>query len=437
MDRLPPEIISNIVHHVEEGSLAPLSVLCRRWQPIVEARIYRELHISRVRPGAQTLRKSIRYPSYEKLASNLTPTRLSYIRHLHVEIYVYGSGFSVTSTDIIRQIFDLLTLVPHKQEPLLNLHFNLRGFFNDFFEPDSRSSGSFESPPSGLPELPMVRSCQLKNGWPGPGPGFPPRALFYMASKMPRLRTLDVITWDIESIHQRVELARSLTDLPTSIHGFFFRFLQSDNSDGLLVMENGEDILTRELRRFSQREGLKYFLFSGCVELSIFWPPDSATSEPRYWPTLEAFHILFRHPQHLASLHATESPDDTQDTSDSDTESLDDAQDANDSDTGSPDDTQDANISDRIEVHKGIMNASFRALAKCSACMPKAKVNYIYFGDTWCTYFTYCTMLPGDPCVIVNGESDFELDEETVDEWRKTAEVHNLDFRMLIGEVPE
>ncbi|KAH7179250.1 uncharacterized protein B0J16DRAFT_322739 [Fusarium flagelliforme] len=275
------------------------------------------------------------------------------------------------------------------------------GSFSDFFEPDSRASDSVEYPPDGLPELPMVRSLRLKNYT--PRIGLSPRALLYMASKMPRLRDLGVSIEDDESVHQRVELARSLTDLPTSIHSFFLHLLQDDNQEGLLVTENGEDILTRELRRFSQREGLKEFTFSGYAELSIFWPPDSATSEPRHWPTLEALQIQFRHPQHLASLYATESPDVAQDVNDSDTESLDDAQDANDS--------------DRINVNKGIMDASFRALAKCSACMPKVEENYVYFGATWRTRFAYCTMFPEDPCVTVTGKLDFELDEETLDEW--------------------
>ncbi|KAJ4015844.1 hypothetical protein NW752_006770 [Fusarium irregulare] len=264
-----------------------------------------------------------------------------------------------------------------------------------------------------------------------------PHALLYMASKMPRLRGLSVITWDVGSIDQRVELARSLADLPASIHSFFLHFFPDDNSEGLLVTENGEDILTRELRRFSQREGLKEFLFNGYAELSIFWPPDSATSEPRHWPTLESFEILLPRPQHLASLYATESPDVAQDGNDSDIESSDDAQDANDSDIESSDDAQDANDSDRIDVNKEIMRASFRALAKCSACMPEAEENYVYFGDTWRIRFAYCTMFPEDPCVTVTGKLDFELDEETLDEWRKTAEVHNLNFQMCVEEWPE
>jgi len=231
----------------------------------------------------------------------------------------------------------------------------------------------------------------------------------YMASKMPRLRELDVTTLDVKSTHQRVELARSLAELPTSIRSFSLQYRQKDDPEGLLVTEDGEDILTRELRRFSQREVLKEFTFGGCAQLSIFWPPDSATSEPRHWPTLEAFQIQFHHPQYLASLYATESLDHA----------------------------QDANNSDKTDVHKEIMSDSFRALAKCSACMPKAEENYVYFGNTWRTRFAYCTMFPEDPCVTVTGKLDFELDEETLDEWRKTAEAHNLDFQMCIEEWTE
>ena len=315
------------------------------------------------------------------------------------------SGSPPSPTNIIRQLFDLLTQVPHTQEPLLNLRFELRGSFSDFFEANSQSNEGVEFPPDGLPELPMVRSFELDRDT--TIPGLSPRTPLYMASKMPRLRELDVTTPDFESIHERVELAPSLTGLPTSIHSFFLQYYQDYGQEGLLVPENGEDILTRELRRFSQRQGLKQFLFIGHAELSIFWPPDSAASEPRHWPTLEAFQIEFDRPQHLTDLHATDS--------------LDDAQDANDS--------------DRSEVHKGIMNASFRALAKCSAGMPKAKDNIVEFNDDWNTSLRYCTTK--DQCVELKGKPGLELDEETVHEWRKTAEVHDLNFQMRIEEVTE
>ena len=414
MDRLPPEIISNIVGHVEDQddqALTPLSLVCHRWQPIVEAKIYRRLRLyyaSRKRPSS----KPRRNPSYELLASILTPTRLSYIRQLHVTFSRRRRQSFPVSDIIIEQLFDLLTRVPHNQEPLLHVYVGFYNFFGDFFEC---------TPPGGLPELPMVRSFQIFSF--ATQKALSPCALLYMASKMPRLRHLDVVILDLESIDQRVELARSLTDLPASIHSFFLHFFPDNNSEGLLVTENGEDILTRELRRFSQREGLREFLFNGYAELSIFWPPDSATSELRHWPTLESFQIQFHHPQHLASLYATESPDVAQDVNDSDTESSDDAQDANDS--------------DRTDVHEEIMSDSFRALAKCSACMPKAEENYVYFGDIWHTRFAYCTMFPEDPCVTVTGKLDFELDEETLDEWRKTAEVHNLNFQMCVEEWTE
>ncbi|KAJ4135077.1 hypothetical protein NW768_004691 [Fusarium equiseti] len=390
MDRLPPETMSNIVGHVRgdmvDHALTPLSLICRRLQPIVEAKIYRDLSISF---------SSSRRLSHKSLANILTPTRLSYIRELVVTFTRRNLRFPDND---IRQVFDLLTRVPHTPEPRLEVHFSF-----DFFELASPSSVTAKSTPTDeLPELPMVRYCSLVNC--DTADRLSPHALCYMASKMPRLRDLGVTILGISPIHHRIELARSLTDLPMSIHYFSLSIHQKDGVGGLLVMENGEDILTRQLRRFSQREGLKRLIFSGGVEPSIFWPPHSAVSEPRRWPTLECFMLHLDNTQYLAGRHAAVSLDVP----------------------------RDADDPDGIYAPKGMINAFCQALAKCSASMPKATDNYISFNDIRHTTFKYDTTHPETPCVELGRNPSLELDEDTLSEWRKTAEVHNLDFRMRI-----
>jgi hypothetical protein len=89
---------------------------------------------------------------------------------------------------------------------------------------------------------------------------------------------------------------------------------------------------------------------------------------------------------------------------------------------------------DRIYAPKGIMNDFFQAAAKCSACMPKAEYNSLDFNDKWYTSLAFCTVFPEDPCLKINGKPGLEIDVETVEEWRKTAGIHNLVFKMRVGE---
>ena len=163
MDRLPTEIISQIVGHVRrrDHRLAPLSLINRCWQPIVEREIYRRFRMAYRSP------EDI-YTSYEKKYSNvLTPTRLSYIRQLHVSFFLLG-GFSAagqlshiwsleeTAQELekaLKHFFDLLASTPHGQEPLLDLHFDAFEPICNLFGTEPRPSKSLH----GLPELPMIR----------------------------------------------------------------------------------------------------------------------------------------------------------------------------------------------------------------------------------------------------------------------------------------
>lgn len=405
MDRLPTEIISQIVGHVRRRNhrLAPLSLINRCWQPIVEREIYRRFRM------AYQLPEDI-YTSYEKKYSNvLTPTRLSYIRQLHVSFFLLG-GFSAagqlshrwsleeTAQELekaLKHFFDLLASTPHGQEPLLDLHF-------DAFEPICNLSGTEPRPSKslhGLPELPMISFFRFSPGI--NDEVFSPHTVLLVASKMSRLRELDIKVkprlGEIWSIHQRIELARSLAEvpLPTSLQNFTLRYYKTTDPDGFPTMENGEDILTRELRRLSQRKELEYLAFHGRVEPSIFWPPHSAT-EAQQWPTLKAFTLHLVHPKSLDIL------------------------------TG---------VNKRITMSKASLNAFCQALAKCSAHMPKAEHNSIEFNDIWGTSLA-CTVVSGNRFIELKGKPDLtlELDRETFGEWRKTADIHNLDSEMRIVE---
>ncbi|KAM0493617.1 hypothetical protein ACHAP8_009059 [Fusarium lateritium] len=381
MDRLAPEIICNIISRLyDEGEpldpdnrIAPLAVLCRHWQPLVEAQTFRHLRLD----------ETFRFPI---MGSPLTPTRLSYIRKL---VYILPPGnFDMPArtpfdrrpktdfTSMILQIlFYQLAKTPLIQEPLLNLEL-VTPVFGDFLRGCPHGLDVGVTLPD-LPELPMVRSLMISNGSCGIEPS--PRSIFYIASKMPRLREFSgVLTSTSSSISQRI---------------------------GFLTMQDGEDILTRELRRFSQREGLKDFAFHGCVEPSIFWPPASDASDPRHWPTLKSFILGMYDVQGLTCLRANE-PLSNQ---------------------------EDEEHWDRVYAHGGLMNEFYQAAAKCSACMPRAEYNSIDFNDDWGTSLAFCTVDPEDPCLTLIGKTDIEIEEETVREWRKAADARDLVFKVRLG----
>jgi hypothetical protein len=83
MNRLPTEIISQIVAHVKHRNqpLTPLSLVNHCWQPIVEVEIYRHFYMAYKLPENT-------YMSYKRYADVLTPTRLSYIRQLRVYFHI-------------------------------------------------------------------------------------------------------------------------------------------------------------------------------------------------------------------------------------------------------------------------------------------------------------------------------------------------------------
>lgn len=434
MNRLPNEIISQIVGHVRDRDhpLTPLSLINHCWQPIVEVQIYRHLrlvyrlptdistsydtYISRgvISPRAKC--KSL--PKPYLMADILTPTRLSYIRQLHVifskvgqfapgglRLHSWSFGETVEQFEkALKRLFNLLAATPHGQEPLLNLHFKVHGSFGDVFEPDFRSNISLH----GLPELPMVSFFRCFRS--DLDEVFSPHVLLLMASKMPRLRELDVQVCprlvEVSSTHQRVELARSLVEvpLPTSIQNFTLRYHPRPGPDGFPTIENGEDILTRVLRQLSRREGLKYLTFYGRAEPSIFWPPHSAF-ETQQWPTLKGFILHLDRTQQLSSLRNGESLDVV------------------------------GGANKRGKISKAILNAFCQALAKCSAHMPKVEYNSIEFNDIWGTSLA-CTVVSRDRCVELKGDPDLtlELDQETFCEWWKTASIHNLGSEMRIVE---
>lgn len=167
-----------------------------------------------------------------------------------------------------------------------------------------------------------------------------------------------------------------------------------------MIPTPGEDILSRELCRFSQREGLKDFTFWGSVEPTIFWPTDSDsdTAETLHWPTLKSFVI---YPQKRLP-------------------------------SGKPlvyEISEQVRRYGRIYPHSALVNEFFRAAARCVAHMPKVEYCSVDICDSWSTSLSFSTLFPEDPCIKIGGKA--EIEEKTLEQWQKATETHNLKFKFM------
>ncbi|KAF4442839.1 hypothetical protein F53441_11629 [Fusarium austroafricanum] len=429
MDQLAPEIISNIISYlvpkrdscfsddsiITEGPpLAPLATLCRQWLPLVEEVLFRELRLC-----SDTLSAD---------SDILTPTRLSYLRQLDL-IFKIPNCPSCPIPDekwnppefdsVVVQLFSLLAKIPLRDEPLLALCFKIPPpqssdkCAHDHFKTgllDQTQSGASKAQ-SHLPELPMVRFFAIHNSY--RRFVYSPRSFCLMASKMIRVRELDLGLCYFEKVsplmEQRNELAQVLGNLPSSIYWFALAFRQYGPNTDSVPAQGEEDMLTREIRRFSQRKGLKDFSFEGSVESTVFWPPDSDTTEARSWPGLKSFIVKPYDISPSGKRLVIRK--------------------------GWRDAPGAADVRKKYpEV--GPMNEFFLAGARCVAHMPKAEYFSIELDDSWYTNLSFCTQFPEDPCLSVmgTGGGGLSLYKETVEEWRKTVGIHNLDFCMQVED---
>ncbi|KAJ4266073.1 hypothetical protein NW762_004047 [Fusarium torreyae] len=449
MERLAPEIISSIIFYLHEEldpfdrnpetivPLAPLATLSRQWQPLVEAITFRKLFLN-----SESLPLAVD-------SDLLTPRRLSYIRHLNFD-FLFPAYETVSTRDedwddhavfatALQQLFELIARIPSGQEPLIKLVLSIpvprryeggdqkSDVINSrlrtiYFEISSEAQ-------TGLPKLPMIRS--FSTAAPACSVVFSPRAVCLMASKMPRLREVELRLSDDEKvdplirIQQRKGLAHSLRELPPSIHLFFLEYLRDipidhDFTPPTIIPQGEEDCLSKALRQFSQREELKDFHFQGSIEPTIFWPLEgSSTTETLHWPSLKSFvvrpHSVLPSGKWLVIASNTARPEGTVVNS-------------------SRIPGEDIYRQYRDFPHYPLMNGFFLAAARCVARMPKAEYCSVMFHDAWLTSLDFCTEFPEDPCLKVTGRADPILDKKMLAVWQELAEARDIAFRLQILE---
>ncbi|KAI7771642.1 hypothetical protein LZL87_005918 [Fusarium oxysporum] len=400
MDRLAPEIISSIISHLipyeyfspakfyDETRppircLAQLAALCRRWQPLIEEASFRELKLNA---------ESVSYAIENNI---LTPRRLSYIRRLDYSFPPLDEAHPPTVGPEIDTGFlpllQLLSQIPLQEEPLVDLLVSVPWGFprgpKYLSKLEDSVKDNFEDLNPCLPEVPMINHFWFSSG-------------------------LDRFFYSPRSICLIAELARSLHGLPSSIHLFDLNYYVRPTllKDAMSSAPTEEDILSRELCRFSQREGLKDFSFEGSIEPTIFWPSESDTAEEPHWPSLKAFgltpHEISPSGKRLLVHKPWRSADNAADWR-------------------------------RMYPVDDVVNEYFVAAARCVSRMPKAEYLSIELKDSWYTSLVFCTGYPDspdEPVLRLSGGGGSTILEETEKEWRKTVEIHNLEFSMEVDE---
>ncbi|KAL7759392.1 hypothetical protein ACKLNR_009482 [Fusarium oxysporum f. sp. zingiberi] len=427
MDRLAPEIISNIISHLVPYEyfspakfydetrppircLAHLAAICRRWQPLIEEASFREVKLNS---------ESV---SYAIENSILTPRRLSYIRRLDYSFPSPDEAHPPTvgpelDTGFL-PLLQLLAQIPLQEEPLVELLVSVPSVFprgpKYLSKLEDHVQDNFEDLNPCLPEVPMINHFWFSSGF--DRFFYSPRSICLIAGTMSRLRSLALRLVSERGpnnvVNERNELARSLHGLPSSIHRFDLDYQVRPTllKDAMSSALTEEDILSRELCRFSQREGLKDFSFEGSIEPTIFWPSKSDTAEEPHWPSLKAFgltpHEISPSGKRLLVHKPWRSADNAADWR-------------------------------RMYPIDDVVNEYFVVAARCVSRMPKAEYLSIELKDSWYTSLVFCTGYPDDPdepVLRLSGGGGSTIFEETEKEWRKTVGIHNLEFSMEVDE---
>ncbi|EEU40571.1 uncharacterized protein NECHADRAFT_33720 [Fusarium vanettenii 77-13-4] len=331
MDNLPPELLrrillyliteSTLIYEIHERvpktSLAAYAVISRKWRTVVEPFTFRHLFLS---PMRLDVAEAYNY---------FTPPRLAHLRHVHFEIEFPAHDLHVSTNPedyddqivfkkAIRQILDLLSRVPRRQTPLVSLILltspsrehcipwvgdgpteEERVFSGELRKTYLELPADWDRNIQDLSEISFFR-VELESR----ALVFAPTSVNMMASKMTRLKKVEWWLCDGEKvdtelrIRQRTQFAHTLELLPRSIENFRLEYIREPPKDrtfqppGIVPPDAISDILSRQLRNFSQRDRLQEFLIDASVDSTILWPESQPPeSKPPTWPNMSLFHI--------------------------------------------------------------------------------------------------------------------------------------------------
>ncbi|KAI8689423.1 hypothetical protein NCS56_00205800 [Fusarium sp. Ph1] len=466
MDNLPPELLRRIllylitewdlIHEVHDSvpktSLAAYATISRKWQSIVEPFTFRHLFLSPMRLDVA------------EAYSYLTPPRLAHLRHvrfriefpahdLHVSTNPEDYDDQIAFNKAVRQVLGLLERAPRRDIPLISLRLLIWpsrehcipwvGYAPE--EEDKVFSGKLRKTYLELPadwhrniqdlsEISFFR-VQLESH----ALVFAPASINMMASKMTRLKKVEWWLCDGEKIdtelriRQRTEFAYTLKLLPKSIETFRLEYIRKPPTDktfqpqGIVPPDATNDILSRELCHFSQRDGLKEFSVDASVDSSILWPESHHTgSEPPTWPNLYWFHVELNDVLPSGEWIDIRDPE---------------AEEGRFSGNWDMDDGPESEVpGDEYEkwfqcIHNPIHFERFAlATARAASHMPKIRGIYVTHHSMAAMGVGFVTTdLEKSCCLEFTGEPPPEPSEEIMDAWRKVVDLHDMEWNVHLA----
>ncbi|KAI8722968.1 F-box domain-containing protein [Fusarium sp. LHS14.1] len=231
-------------------------------------------------------------------------------------------------------------------------------------------------------------------------------------------------------IRQRTEFAYTLKLLPKSIETFRLEYIRKSPTDmtfqpqSIVPPDATCDILSRELRRFSQRDGLKEFLVDASVDSSILWPDfQDPGSESPTWPNLSWFHVELNDVLPSGEWLDIRDPEDEEDEFHGNF----DWDDAPYSEV--PGDEYEKRfrcISSPIHFERFAL-----ATARAASKMPKIRELYLtHHGDAGMAVGFVTRALEKSCCLEFSKEPLPQPSEETMDAWRKVVKLHGLEWNV-------
>ncbi|KAM0425811.1 hypothetical protein ACHAPT_009062 [Fusarium lateritium] len=243
----------------------------------------------------------------------------------------------------------------------------------------------------------------------------------------------DAEKMDIEvRIRQRTAFAHTLHLLPRSIQHFRLEYVREPPRDRTFqppsIVPPGAtgDILSRELCRFSQIDGLKDFLVNASVDSTILWPESQDPETKPAWPTLEWFHL------ELNDLLPSGEWIDMRDPEGDDelmTDSI--------ADEYLESEIPGEEYETRFECTYNPRHFEPFALATARAAGHMPKIMDLSFGYYSSAFMGvgFVTNARKEPCLVLMGDSNPpEPSEETMDAWRNAVKVHGLEWNVQFAE---
>ncbi|WAO84778.1 F-box domain-containing protein [Fusarium falciforme] len=463
MDKLPPELLRRILlylitewgliheihHRVPKTSLAAYAAISRKWQSIVETFTFQHLFLTPMRLGVA------------EAYNYLTPPRLAHLRHVRFEIEFPAHDLHVSTNPedyddqavfnkAITQIFALVARVPRRQTPLISLTLltwpsrehcipwdgyrkseKRKVFSGELRKTYLELSADWDRNIRDLSEVSFFR-VELHSR----ALVFAPASINLMASKMTRLRKVEWRLCDAEKIdaelriRQRTEFAHTLGILPRSIESLTLEYIREPPTDrtfqppSIVPPDATSDILSQELRHFSQRDGLQQFLVDASVDSNILWP-ESQDPESKLptWPNLSVFHVELNAVLPSGEWIQMRHPEAEEDEFDGNF----------DWDDAPYSEIPGEEYEKRFDCTYNPIHFERFALATARAAsrMPKIKELYVTHHSMAAMGVGFVTRgLEESCCLEFTGDPHPEPSEEILDAWRKVVDLHGMEWNV-------